>query len=151
MKTWAVRLALPLRVYIGLVFVLASLFKIYDPQVFALSVATYQILPLAMINVFTLFLPWLELIVGASLIAGLWTREAALLVSGMMLMFIAALGIALTKDLKMSCGCFASQAAADEIGVHTVFRDLGWLFCSGFVLICDDGRYGLDRWIKRRG
>ena len=134
----------PLRVYIGAVFIAASLFKIYEPYDFALSVATYQMTPLPLINIFALALPWVELFSGVLLIVGFWTRANALLISAMMLMFICALSIALSRGLQMSCGCFASQDAADEIGLHTLLRDAGWLTISLYVLIFDDGRFGLD-------
>ncbi len=143
-------LAIPARVYMGIVFIAASLFKIYEPYQFALSVATYQILPLELINVQTLVLPWLELFVGILLILGVWTKENAFLICGMMVMFIVALSIALSHDLQMSCGCFASQEAADEIGMHTVFRDLGWLAIGAYIFFFDDGRFGLDRFLNRK-
>ena len=143
-------IALPLRVYIGVVFVLASLYKIHDPYAFALSIATYQILPLWVINPFALLLPWVELLVGITMVLGYWTRESAALISGMMVMFLIALTLALTKDLQMSCGCFASQEAADEIGVHTIYRDLAWLGAALWTLIFDDGRFGLDGWLSYR-
>ena len=135
----------PVRLYLGGVFLFACLFKIHDPYAFALSVATYQILPLELINPFALALPWVELIVGLSYLLGFWTKESALMIGGMMVMFLVALVLALSKDLQMSCGCFASQEAADEIGIATVFRDLGWLALAAYTLFLDDGRFGLGR------
>ncbi len=150
LRTIGTVLALPLRVYIGIVFIIASLYKISDPYAFALSIATYQILPLWSINPFALLLPWVELLVGTTMVLGLWTRESAALISGMMVMFLVALTLALTKDLQMSCGCFASQEAADEIGVHTIYRDLAWLTAGLWTLFFDDGRFGLDGWFSYR-
>lgn len=144
-RSLLVALALPLRVYLGLVFLWACWYKIVDPYEFALSIATYDILPLGLINLMAITLPWIELITGLALIASLWTRPAALAVAGMMLMFLAALAIALSKDLQMSCGCFASAEAGDEIGALTLVRDLLWLLASVYVLVFDDGRFGLDR------
>ncbi len=137
-------LGVPIRLYLGGVFLVACLFKIHDPYTFALSVATYQILPLELVNPLALVLPWVELIVGLSYLLGFWTKQSALLILGMMLMFLTALLIALNKDLQLSCGCFASQDAADEIGLHTVFRDLGWMALALYTLLLDDGRFGLD-------
>lgn len=50
-------LALPARLYLGLVFLLACLHKIADPASFAIDVATYQLLPLPFINLLALILP----------------------------------------------------------------------------------------------
>lgn len=143
-------LSVPMRIYMGGVFIFASLYKIYEPYEFALSVATYQITPLWSLNFFALTLPWVELFVGVTLVLGFWTRASAFLIVCMMLMFITALTIALTKDLQISCGCFASQEASDDISVETIFRDLAWIALSGFTLLFDNGRYGLDGLIRRR-
>jgi uncharacterized membrane protein YphA (DoxX/SURF4 family) len=121
-------LALPLRWYLGCVFVLASRHKIADPGSFAVDVATYGILPLSLVNITAITLPWIELAAGIMLIAGLKARAAASMVFGMLVMFIAALAIALAQGLDVSCGCFASRGAedADPISAMTVLRDVGW-------------------------
>jgi len=145
-------LAVPARWYLGVLFVGACLHKIAHPAAFALDIATYGILPLAAVNLTAIALPWVELAAGAMLLAGWRVRPAALLVALMMLAFIAALVIALARGLDMSCGCFASQGAADEdpISRLTVARDLAWLALALFVLTCDRGLAGLDILLARR-
>ena len=141
-------LSIPLRIYLGLVFILAAVYKIADPYSFGLSIATYDILPLSLINLMAVMLPWVEVLVGVTLIIGLWTRASALAIAGMMIMFIIAVLIALSKDLHMSCGCFASAEAGEEISSGTVVRDLLWLAGAAYVLVVDDGRFGLDRFFS---
>jgi uncharacterized membrane protein YphA (DoxX/SURF4 family) len=96
-------------------------------------------------------LPWIELAAGIMLIAGLKARAGALMVSGMMVVFIAALVIALTQGLDVSCGCFASQGAQgeDPISMTTVLRDVGWLVLSVYVVLFDDRPIGIDRILAR--
>ena len=142
-------ISLVLRVYLGGVFVMAAFYKIIDPRTFALSVATYDFLPLWAINLFALALPMVELIAGLTLILGLWTRASAFVIGAMMVMFLIALGWALQQGIHMSCGCFASAEAEDAIGYHTVVRDLIWLAMGCYIFLLDDGRFGLDRWIHR--
>lgn len=142
--------SLALRVYLGAVFLAACWYKIADPGAFALSIATYDILPAAWVHPLALLLPWIELVIGLTLIAGFWTRASALAIAGMMILFIAALAIALANDLQLSCGCFASAEAGDEINAGTLVRDLLWLSGALFVLLVDDGRLGLDGWFQRR-
>jgi uncharacterized membrane protein YphA (DoxX/SURF4 family) len=139
-----VGLAMPLRIYLGVVFIAAAWYKIADPGVFALSIATYGILPDSLINLMAIMLPWIEVLVGASLIIGLWTRASALVVGGMMIMFIVSLAIALAKDLHMSCGCFAAAEAGDEINMGTLIRDILWLLGAAYLVAVDDGRWGID-------
>ncbi len=146
-------LALPMRWYLGYVFIAACLHKIVHPASFAVDVATYDILPLALVNLMALVLPWMELFAGVMLVAGFRARAAALMVFGMMVVFIVALALALNAGLDMSCGCFASEGAQgeDPISLKTVFRDLGWLALSMYILIFDGNSLGVDRlWNKRR-
>ena len=140
-------LLLGVRVYLGLVFIIASWHKIMDPGTFALDVATYQLLPLWSVNGFALVLPWVELLAGALLILGLRTRAAALLVLCMMLSFILALLWALYLGLDVACGCFASQAATTDhpISWLTLVRDLVWFLLALYVLTLDRAPLGLDR------
>jgi uncharacterized membrane protein YphA (DoxX/SURF4 family) len=145
-------LSVPARWYLGGLFVSACLHKIAQPGSFALDVATYDILPLWMVNLTAITLPWVELAAGIMLLLGARVRPAAVLVTGMMAVFIGALMVALARGLDMSCGCFASQGAAeDPISWLTVVRDSVWLGLSGFVLVFDQGLAGVDAWLKGRG
>jgi uncharacterized membrane protein YphA (DoxX/SURF4 family) len=138
-------LAVPVRWYLGVLFVGACLHKIAEPASFALDIATYDILPLAAVNLVAIGLPWIELIAGALLVAGWRIRGATVVIAGMMLVFLVALWIALARGLDMSCGCFASQGTEDDpISRMTVVRDLGWLGLCIFVLAFDRGLVGLD-------
>lgn len=138
-------LALAARLYLGAIFLLACWHKLIEPSAFALDIATYQILPLALINPMAIVLPWVELAAGLMLMVGFRTRAAALLVAGMMAMFLAAISMALAKGSNMSCGCFASQGAAeDPISWRTIVRDSGWLLLALYVLFLDRRPLGLD-------
>jgi uncharacterized membrane protein YphA (DoxX/SURF4 family) len=145
-------LALAARWYLGFVFLLACLHKIAHPEAFAVDVATYGILPLSLVNLMAITLPWLELSAGVMLVLGLRARAAALMVFGMMVMFTVALAIALAQGLDMACGCFASEAAqgGDPISGRTVLRDLGWLALAVYVASFDRNPIGVDRILARR-
>jgi len=144
-------LALPVRLYLAWVFIYACLHKIAHPGVFALDIATYDILPLALVNPMAIGLPWLELFAGVLLVIGWRTRAAALAVAGMMVMFVAAISMALAAGLDMSCGCFASQALDDDpISPWTVARDSGWLLMALYVVVCDRRPLGLDGWLLKK-
>jgi putative oxidoreductase len=145
-------LSLPARVYLAVLFLLACWHKILDPGSFALDIATYQILPLVLVNPMAIVLPWVELAAGLMLLAGFKARAASILVAAMMAVFTAAICIALAKGLDMSCGCFASQGLEeDPISWRTVLRDSFWLALSLYVLAFDRSVLGLDRlFLKRR-
>jgi len=144
-------LAMAARLYLGIIFLLACWHKILEPAAFALDIATYQILPLGLVNLQAIVLPWVELAAGLMLLLGFRTRAAALLVAGMMVMFTVAISIAVAKGLDMSCGCFASQGAAeDPISWRTIARDGSWLLLAVYVVIFDRRPLGLDRLFGRR-
>jgi uncharacterized membrane protein YphA (DoxX/SURF4 family) len=139
-------LALAARLYLGAIFVLASWHKIADPGAFAVDIATYQILPLVLVNPMAIVLPWVEMVAGLMLIVGFRTRAAALLIGAMMLMFTVAIAVAVSKGLDMSCGCFASQGTAeDPISWRTILRDGSWLALALYVLLLDRAPWGIDR------
>lgn len=142
---------LAVRLYLGGVFLLACWHKVLDPGAFALDVATYQVLPLSLVNLVAVTLPWVELGAGVMLVAGLRARAGALLCAAMMAVFLAALVSALARGLDLSCGCFASQTAReDPISLVTVIRDLVWLGLALAILFLDRRPLGLDGWFARR-
>ena len=145
-------LGLPARLYLGMVFLLACYHKILHPGTFAVDVATYQFLPLSTVNLFALTVPWIELVVGIMLVLGLRVQACGLIVSGLMVSFMVALGWALHLGLDMSCGCFASQAATedDPISWHTLVRDSVWLVLGLYVMLFDRHPIGLERPLTKR-
>ncbi len=113
------------RLGLGVLFIYSALAKISDPYNFAFSVMRYRVLPDFTIGVFSLTMPVLELLAGLSMIFTKWLRESALLVTGMLAMFIVALVQALARGLEISCGCFGvpSVGGRDEILIALV-RDV---------------------------
>ena len=69
--------------------------------------------------------PWLELVSGLFLLAGVRVRAACVLICGMLVMFILAIVWALILDTPIGCGCF--QSVGDAISWWTVLRDVVWL------------------------
>lgn len=145
-------IALAARLYLAWVFISACLHKIAMPEAFAIDIATYQFLPQVFINPLAIILPYVEFGTGVLLITGTKARAAALMVCGMMVMFMIALSHALVHDLSISCGCFASNAAAgsDPISWLTMLRDSAWLLLALYVVIFDTNPLGIDRILKKR-
>lgn len=113
------------RLGLAALFIYSALSKISDPYEFANSVMRYRLLPDFTIGLFSLTMPMLELLAGLSMLFTKWLRESALLVTGMLAMFIAALLQALARGLEISCGCFGVPSAGgrEEI-VMALVRDL---------------------------
>ncbi|MFC1994329.1 MauE/DoxX family redox-associated membrane protein, partial [Chloroflexota bacterium] len=94
------------RLLLGSILIAASLGKLANPDAFVNLVASYNILPESLAQPFGICLPWVELIVGAMLILGVFPRLA----SGISIMLIASFMIASSSSLLSgagaSCGCF---------------------------------------------
>ncbi len=121
---WLIRIAL------GIVFIYASIDKIFHPAAFAQDVYNYQILPDALINITALILPWLELFLGTCLIAGILMPGALLLANLLLIVFMAALIFNLSRGLNVHCGCFSTKATgiADKSEmIWTIVRDAVFL------------------------
>lgn len=97
------------RLILGVVFIIASIDKISIPDIFALNVQAYKLLPVFLVNLAALIIPWVELICGIFLIGGYYVRSSSLLLSGLCLIFIIALTAALSRGLKIDCGCFGPE------------------------------------------
>lgn len=104
-------LTIRVQLALGAIFVAASLHKIADPPSFAHMVYNYRLLPGGLINAMALVMPWVELLCGLALIAGVWTRAARNLIALMLLVFIVAIGINLARGNAIDCGCFDASKA----------------------------------------
>jgi uncharacterized membrane protein YphA (DoxX/SURF4 family) len=150
-RAWITDIAsIAARATLAVAFIWACLHKIAGPSEFAMQVATYQILPLSLVNLQAIALPWVELLTGVLLVLGLWTRPAALVTCGMNAMFIAAIAMALAADLQLQCGCFSSADAGHEMSPDLLVRD-ALFFAAGALLVARrPDRFTLDRWLERR-
>ncbi len=128
-------LALILRLYLAGVFIYASLHKINFPAEFADNIAGYLIVPYWMINPLAVFMPWLELVSGLFLLAGVRVRAASVVIGAMLVMFTLAVTVAMIQDTPIGCGCF--QSVGEAISWWTVLRDLVWLAMAAHVFLYD--------------
>ncbi len=139
-----------IRIALAVTFIWACIHKISNPYEFGLQVATYQILPLSLINLQAVILPWVEMVVAIFLIAGLMTRASALVTMGMNVMFIVAIALALSADLQLQCGCFASAQAGHEMDSSLLVRDAIFLALGAVLVFMKPDRLTLDRLMERR-
>lgn len=134
------RIAAVLRVILGGLFLYAGAIKALDARALADDVANYQLLPGLLVPALAAALPWVEMVAGAALIVGRWSRGAALLVAAMMAVFVVALGQAFARGIDLACGCFGGKAPADWM---TMARDVVLLAMALYVARFDTGRFGL--------
>lgn len=143
-KIWITHpfLALLVRFYIGGIFVYASLHKINLPAEFSDNIASYLLVPYWLVNPMAIFLPWIELVSGVCLMAGIRVRASASIICGLLLIFTIAVIVVLIKKTPIDCGCF--QNVGDTVSWLTVGRDLIWLI-MGLYVYKYDSLIHLDR------
>jgi uncharacterized membrane protein YphA (DoxX/SURF4 family) len=117
-------LAFALRLYMGGVFIYASVYKINYPAEFAVSIASYELAPYWLVGVMAVVMPWLELIGGSLVIVGIRPKAATLTLLGLMVLFTVAVTVTLIRGVPIGCGCFSSLEA--QISYKTLIRDLIW-------------------------
>jgi putative oxidoreductase len=93
------------RILLGVIFIQFALSKILRPAVFAMNVVDYQMMPFWGVNLWSLILPWAELVAGLFLILGIRTRTAAIFIGGMNIIFIVGLVNAILHGYPINCGC----------------------------------------------
>jgi uncharacterized membrane protein YphA (DoxX/SURF4 family) len=97
------------RLILGAVFIYASIDKIAHPAAFAKAIYNYQILPIFLINLTAIILPWLELILGLFLVIGLFREGSVCIVTGLLVIFFGAMVFNLARGLDTHCGCFSTN------------------------------------------
>jgi putative oxidoreductase len=126
---------------LGSMFVVASVHKIADPADFAKIIYGYQLVSKEAINLIAIILPFLELVSGAALLAGIYPKSAALIINLMLLVFSMGISINLLRGHTFDCGCFAMGAESHQSAAGVLLvRDLACLAVGGYVM-----RYGSPR------
>lgn len=147
-------LLLAMRLILAAVFIYAAVHKIGKPLAFAEEIHTYGVVGYgAPLYVMAVVLPWLELLCGLSLVAGVWLRGAALILlglNGMFLVVIAWRTVGNVRagtplfDVYFDCGCgFGATYAWKKL-----LEDAAWLVFSAALLSASVHRFTLS--IKRR-
>jgi uncharacterized membrane protein YphA (DoxX/SURF4 family) len=127
------RMELVLRTFqvgIGAIFIFASYDKILNPGEFAKAISNYQILPLAILHLTAIILPWLELVCGVALIINRYPRAANLLVGLMTIVFTTAIISAMVRGLDINCGCFSVVNDESNLGAGKILQNIGIILIS---------------------
>jgi len=122
------------RLFLGAIFVYASVDKIYHPAAFAQIIFNYQVLPNQLINVVAIILPWLELVLGLLLIVGIWLPGAIVMTNLLLVTFFATLVFNTLRGVNVHCGCFTTSAEGNPTTTWYLIRDGGFLLLGGYLL-----------------
>ena len=113
-----------LRLVVGITFLYASIYKIREPRTFAQGVLDFHLLPGALVVPFAVTLPWIEALVGALLVVGLFRRGSAVVTLLMLAAFMIAITAAIARGINISCGCFHATSEGSRVAWETLGRDV---------------------------
>jgi putative oxidoreductase len=126
------RVILALRLLLGAVFVYAAYTKLRQSWLlFALSIDSYQLLPEWAVFALARTLPWLELALGISLIAGIWLRQLSIVAAGILAVFFTVMVVSYFRGAGIDCGCFG---VGEPLSARTLARD-GVLLAAALALV----------------
>jgi putative oxidoreductase len=123
------------RVLLAAIFISFALSKIMRPAVFALNVVDYNLTPAWGVNLWSLALPWGELVVGLFLLLGIRTRAAATLIAAMNVIFIVGLVNAILHHMPINCGCVGE--VGEPVNWWKVAKNTGMLVMCIQIFLYD--------------
>jgi uncharacterized membrane protein YphA (DoxX/SURF4 family) len=123
---------LALRFMLGAVFMYAAYTKLRQPWLlFALSIDSYQLLPEWMVYAVARTLPWLELLLGILLVAGVWLRYLSIVAASILGLFFTVMALSYFRGAAIDCGCFG---VGEPLSAKTLVRD-GLLLAGALMLV----------------
>ena len=127
-----------LRVFLGIIFIYASIDKIIDPLKFSDAIDNYHITPVEMNNIAALVVPWIELVAGVFLILGIYVRGSSTIIILLLIWFIFILSQALVRGINVNCGCFNLTEQVNDVNLRAdmikrIIEDVVFILIAFFV------------------
>jgi uncharacterized membrane protein YphA (DoxX/SURF4 family) len=132
------------RVLLGALLLATGALKAGHPASLAAAMAGFRLLPAAAIGPLALGLPYFEILLGAYLVVGLFTRAAAWVAAVQFTVYATAIASAVLRHIPANCGCFGPNDAATADWPHVAF-DLLLVAASAFVALGAPGAFAVDR------
>ena len=150
--TWQGWVGLAARVILGGALLWAGVIKIGNLAQSVVAVRAYRLpLPDWLTSLIGHVMPFAEIVLGAALIAGLFTRWAALLGGLMMVAYIIGLSQAWARGLNIDCGCFSPggdlSAGQQADFLSPILRDTGLLILAAWLVVRPRAPWSVDAWI----
>ena len=121
-----------LRLILGGIFIYASIDKIANPHEFAKNISHYHLVPFGLENIISIFLPWLELIIGVGPLVGFMVDGSVVLSMSLLVMFIVAISSAILRGYNIDCGCGLKEG--ELVGTQKLLEN-SLLFISGLLIL----------------
>ena len=138
------------RLFLGIVLIWAGATKVGHPLTAQRAVQAYEIFPDGLANTIGLALPFLEIILGALLVLGLFTRPVAIVSTLLMVAFIIGIAQAWARGLTIDCGCFGGGGeigATDTKYPLEIARDVAFALAGAWLWWRPRTLASLDRYL----
>jgi uncharacterized membrane protein YphA (DoxX/SURF4 family) len=144
-RDWAVTIA---RLALGGLLIVAGALKIGHANELAAAIAGFRLLGPDLVAPLAVILPFFEVLLGAYLVVGLFTRISAYVASAAFVVYGIAIGSAVVRHIPANCGCFGPNDTAVADWPHVAFD----LTIAAFALAIArfaPGAFALDRRLNR--
>jgi uncharacterized membrane protein YphA (DoxX/SURF4 family) len=134
---WSYRIC---RFTLGSIFIYAGGTKLLEPEIFAVLIEAYGIVPEGLLMPVAIGLPLLEVVAGIGLLFDI--RGSLALITGLLVLFIVVLGYGIWMGLDVDCGCFGPEDPEAEAfhGLRlSLTRDL--VMMAGVIFLYGWRRY----------
>lgn len=119
---------------IAVIFIFAGVEKIADPDTFARSINNYNLFPDAVINLFAVFIPWIEVVSGILLLFGRFIKENAVIIETLLVIFTVLVIISVFRGLNIECGCFGTMSGS-RVGWQKVAENTGLILLCLYIIL----------------
>jgi protein-disulfide isomerase len=147
-KPW---LGAVIRLFLGAVWLWASLSKLHNPRGFVQTVRAYDATPEWLSRAIGYGLPVLELSLAVLLILGVAVRLAAIASAVLFVIFLIGLIQASARGLKLECGCFGGGGTTDGSTSYFLdtLRDLGLLALALYLVVWTMTMLSVEQFMAR--
>lgn len=128
---WAYR---ALRWVLGGVFIHAGSAKLLEPELFALLIEAYGLVPHGLLMPLAICLPALEVAAGIGILFDV--RGSLTVIAGLLVLFMVILAYGIGMGLEVDCGCFGPEDPEAEAfhGLRiSLYRDMAMLVGVAFI------------------
>lgn len=147
-------IGLLVRLGLAVVWLVSGAIKVSDLNQTYIAVQAYDLLPAGVVSVVAAGLPFLELVLGVLLLAGLGTRVVAVVSVVVLVAFIGGVAQSWARGLTIDCGCFGGggQVEAGQTQYpQEIARDIGFLLLAAWLTVRPRSLASLDGWLTVRG
>ena len=141
------------RMFLGLVFAYSGFTKLMDPvENFQGVMASYEIIPYAVIPLLAHVVPWIEFLFGVFMILGYLPRLSALVLGAMSWSFVVLIVATrvVTGSVPPDCGCFGEGSLIHLQPYQVLVMDIGNAFFAICLALRKDHPFSLAAFLKSK-